>query len=326
MRLQSLSSLFLAISLVSARHQDEPKANCWKQLAPIKNGPRQEHGVVATNNSIYVIGGTKMGSGGRGQENSVEVYNIATNTWSDIPPLPIQIHHANVASVGGKIYVLGGLDGFVPTRKTLGNIYRYDPAVGKWEELGQMPLGTERGSAAVAVNENIIYLAGGLQPRMGDSDYGKNVADLVSSYDTVSRNWKDLPKIPERRDHVGEQLLTIHSTSLEAASEILLASKAQSLRLNWGLQSGRLWPVCQLREEGCQPESSEPKSIRSAGREIHRPPQRYIQTSSRMTPRQTGGRKRANMRQPRHGTGAVSVGDVIYIPGGGLSGGGGAKQ
>ena len=174
MILQRLLASSLSIILVLAASRNAPNADCWKTLALVRGGPRQEHGVAAIGNSTYVVGGTKMFGTQRGQVNTVEVYDIKSNTWSDLPAVPVAMHHPNLAAVGGKLYILGALDGFVPTRRTLGNVYEYDTAINKWEELAPMPKGTERGGSAVAVNGNEIYIAGGLQPEMGDRDYGKN--------------------------------------------------------------------------------------------------------------------------------------------------------
>lgn len=66
-----------------------------------------------------------------------------------------------------------------------------------------MPKGTERGGAAIAVGGNTIFLAEGLQPQPGDTDYGKNVVHLVSMYDTTLGRWTQLPNFPGNRDHVG---------------------------------------------------------------------------------------------------------------------------
>jgi N-acetylneuraminic acid mutarotase len=182
----------------------EPLNNlsCWKSLARIQAGPRQEHGIATWNRKIYLVGGMKQfANGSQSTENTVEVYDITTDKWSDAAPIPVPVHHANVAAVDGKIYVLGVITGLPPRLGVIVPMtYRYDPATNRWEELGQMPAGTERGASAVAVRGCIVYLAGGLQRR---PDVTNSATDLVTSYDTATGTWTTLPRIPEIRDHVG---------------------------------------------------------------------------------------------------------------------------
>ena len=318
-----LSLLYLCSSVASASLQTQhaQAGNCWKELAPIKNGPRQEHGVAAAGNHIYVLAGTKSNAGGRGQDDSVEVYDIATNSWSDAPPLPQTGHHPNTASVNGKIYVLGALSGFVPTRKTLGNIYRYDPSVKEWEEVGQMPPGTERGGGAVAVHENTIYIAGGLQPQLGDFDYGKNVVDIVSSYDTVSGSWTSLPKLPEKRDHVGAaivsgvlyvvggrigQVPSVRNTvfALNLTMKNTWDTLAQMPTARGGLSAAVLG--AKIYTFGGEGNSA------LGAKGVFPNCESYDTVLNKW-------QQEPSMRVPRHGTQAVTVGNTIYIPGGGLA-------
>lgn len=71
------------------------------------------------NQFLYVVGGTKLNGTQRGQINTVEVFDIKTNTWSDIPPLPVEIHHPNVAGVDGKVFVVGVMTDSIQTEKPL---------------------------------------------------------------------------------------------------------------------------------------------------------------------------------------------------------------
>jgi N-acetylneuraminic acid mutarotase len=160
----------------------------WQALAPLANGPRQETAVVAFEGKILVIGGFNT----TGEVvPDIEAYDPATNSWAPFAPLPISVHHANAAVVGGKIYVLGALRELSFTE--IGDVYEYDPSKDAWSARTSMPAGTERGASAVGVIGSKVFIAGGL--RKG------TVADF-SAYDTASDTWEALPALPEPRDHL----------------------------------------------------------------------------------------------------------------------------
>jgi N-acetylneuraminic acid mutarotase len=310
-------------ALVILAHPQIDDRNCWKQLANIGNGPRQEHGVAAVGNLIYVVGGTKMSGFTREQDNSVEVYNIKTDSWSVGPPLPVAIHHPNVVAVSGKLYVLGGLDGFNPTRKTLGSVYRLDPAVNKWEELLPMPKGTERGGSAVAVKDSVIYIAGGLQPQLGDADYGMRVTDLVSSYNTTSGNWTMLPKLPEKRDHVGGAYIGDIFYVVGGRLGAVPTVRDTTYGLKSGTTSWNLLAKMPTARGGHSTAVLGKKIYTFGGEGNKAPGTQQVFPDCEVFDTVTGSWAREpNMRRPRHGTQAVVAGDLIYIAGGGLSGGG----
>ncbi|GLV79201.1 Kelch repeat-containing protein [Streptomyces hygroscopicus] len=135
----------------------------WRPLAPIASGPRQEHGVAAVGDKVYVIGGIVTDpAGGFPTTGRVEVYDTRHNTWSDAAPLPVAMNHPNVASVGGRIYVLGSLSGGAEWY-ALRDCFVYDPRADRWTRLPSMPARPARGSAAMGVHGTRSYLAGGMR-------------------------------------------------------------------------------------------------------------------------------------------------------------------
>src|SRR5437667_9345946 len=75
-----------------------------RTLTPMKS-PRGSVGVAALNGKIYAIGG-------RGVDTVTvathEVYDPATNKWSDLAPLPKARDHLAVIAVDGRIHAIGG--------------------------------------------------------------------------------------------------------------------------------------------------------------------------------------------------------------------------
>lgn len=163
-----------------------PPAGAWTDLAPLAGGARQETAVAALGGKIYLLGGFTLG----GLSAAVEVYDPTSDTWSDAPPLPTMMHHANAAVVGDTLYVLG----FLETGAFLANGagFAYTEASGVWTPVASMPAGTERGASATATVGSKILVAGGF--RAGA------VAD-ASLYDPATDSWETLPSLPVARDH-----------------------------------------------------------------------------------------------------------------------------
>ncbi len=91
----------------------------------------------------------------------VLTYDTLTGEWGSLPPAPVAWTHANVAAVGGVVYLLGGLEGrsFVAR----GDVYALQTGVPdpQWKQLASMPIGEERGASAVVVSPGHIFLVGG---------------------------------------------------------------------------------------------------------------------------------------------------------------------
>jgi hypothetical protein len=68
---------------------------------------RQEIGVATIGTLLYAVGGFDT----LGQTAAAEVYDSVADSWREIAPLPAALHHPGAASVGGKIYVMGGRPG-----------------------------------------------------------------------------------------------------------------------------------------------------------------------------------------------------------------------
>ncbi|MEY4551144.1 MAG: hypothetical protein RL685_7339 [Pseudomonadota bacterium] len=172
---------------------DEPASSAEGPLGAPMQQPltdlvsvRQEHAVAALGGEIYVIGGfTPMVTG------SVEAFNPATDTWRAVASLPTPLHHANAATIDGRIYVAGFYLGGSFTNADA-RVLQYDPGTDAWSERAPMPAGTERASACVAALDGKLYVFGGAR--------ATTVTD-ASVYDVAADSWQALPPLPEPREH-----------------------------------------------------------------------------------------------------------------------------
>jgi N-acetylneuraminic acid mutarotase len=110
-------------------------------LAPMPN-PRNHMGGVEFNGKIYAIGGQHKGQQSTAPQDEVDVYDPATNTWTQAAPMPRPIGHvtANVFVRNGHIVVVSGL---TTNSVPIANVIEYDPSTNTWSELPPLPSGRQ---------------------------------------------------------------------------------------------------------------------------------------------------------------------------------------
>lgn len=79
----------------------------WDTVAPMPIATSGSAVVAGANKLIYVIGGND----GSGPINAVQIYHIASDSWTIGTPLPVAVSNASaVIDTAGKVIVIGGID------------------------------------------------------------------------------------------------------------------------------------------------------------------------------------------------------------------------
>jgi N-acetylneuraminic acid mutarotase len=147
-----------------------------------------EFALAEANGKLYVLGGYPPS---RQTSRTVQVYDIATDSWQFGPQLPQPNNHGMAASVNGRIYLIGGQ--FTDDQQgasAVNMVYELDPVQGTWVEKARMPT-ARSGGVAVALDGR-IYVAGGRVPR----------GDDFAVYDPAADRWEVLPDLPSQRNHI----------------------------------------------------------------------------------------------------------------------------
>ena len=257
--------------------------------------------MAAVDGKVYVVGG--FDASGQAVA-TVEVYDPATDSWTQRASLPSPLHHVNVAAVGSKLYVVGGLSGSSFTAR--GTTLEYDPGLDRWSSLTSMPGGTERGASGVAVLDGRIVVAGGLR--------GDSVTD-ASVFDPETNAWSPLQPLGVARDHLGRRHRRRAGVRRHRAGGRRAEGRARGPRREQReLEPARGHPDGARR--GAPPRSS--RAVSSSWAERVTPPTRPASsTRPRATTRPpTRWRSETSMRTGRHGIGAAAVGNRVYVPGG----------
>ena len=275
----------------------------WITAPPVGGGAVQETAAVATGGKIYVLGGFKSASE---IVRSVRVFDLAACAWSEGPPLPRAVHHANAAVVDGTIYVLGSMiAGFV----AIGDVWAYRPGTDTdWSPRASMPAGTQRGSAVVGVIDGAIYLAGGLR---------NGAVGQVSSYTPATDTWStSLPPLPQINDHGcggvvnGKLYVTggrMGTTSSNSSMVFEYTPGAGAWTPRAPMPTARGGTACGVLGDRIIVVGGEGNTASPAG---------VFPEVEAYTPAVDRWESLAPMTTPRHGMGAAAWDGALYVPGG----------
>jgi len=250
---------------------------------------------------VFVIGGAD----GDGFTDVVSVYAPAEDTWRRAADLPLALHHANAAAVGGRIVVAGFLTG--SGFDSDGRVFVYDPVDDSWTSRAPMPAGTERGGSGTAVVDGAVYVFGGIR--------GGSVA-TSSRYDLDTDTWEALPDLPNAVDHliagtidgviyiVGGRTdgLANHTVDLFAYDPL-----AQSYEARASMPTSRAGAAGAVLDGQLYVFGGEGNGFIGSG---------VFAQAERYDPVVDAWETLVDMRTPRHGMGAATVDGAIYVPGG----------
>jgi len=132
----------------------------WQDISSIAPMPvpRNHFATVVLDGLIYAMGGqfTHDGCGpGTPDTELSHVFDPATNTWNQIASLPAVQSHTEPSTFvhQGAIYMIGGA--------TMGTtVFRYDPAIDRWDSVAQLPQPLLAPVARVLNNELIVSSGG----------------------------------------------------------------------------------------------------------------------------------------------------------------------
>src|SRR5918996_756019 len=127
----------------------------WTPLAAVPGGDHYGSASGAFNGKVFVAGGTQAFS------NAVQVYDVASNTWSAGTAAPNSFLLAGYHQIGQFLYVVGGWTGGAPTGLTTTTRLDMSSAPGVWENGPAFPMGRSDFGLAHDAGNNTLYALGG---------------------------------------------------------------------------------------------------------------------------------------------------------------------
>jgi N-acetylneuraminic acid mutarotase len=160
----------------------DPVSNTYNTSLPSYTIPTYFHACAYLNGRIYRIAGRAIGT-----DFHVEVYDIATNTWSMAANYPVANHSLMAAALDGYIY--GGGGNAFPDKT-----YRYDPNTDTWDDAAVADLSAGRSASASGTYNGRWVLAGG--------DVNFAISTSAIAWDPATNTWSDLPNMVQGRDYL----------------------------------------------------------------------------------------------------------------------------
>ncbi len=175
----------------------DPATDVWDsvQVMPSK---RQHITCASVDNKIYVIGGFEnkccppfpercdWSSCARITDKN-QVYNVSKDTWEIMAPIPTLRHAAELISVDGKIYIIGGMGTEKSIWESLDVNEQFDPQHNTWSTKKNMPY--PRDGFGHSVQGSKIFIFGGW---IGENQH--TVQSIV--YDTKTNSWDQTTQLP----------------------------------------------------------------------------------------------------------------------------------
>ena len=181
-------SFLLIIILIAQQLHEQALSENHPLWSIGENMPTARTEIAATiiDDHIYVIGGfDKTGK----VLDTVEVYNIETDSWKTVAPLPQPLHHAAATTFNDSLYVIGGYtnSNWLPSNR----LFIYDPKNDTWSEGPPMP--TARGALSAAFVDKMLFAVGG---------EGKNrIMNINEAYNLKTNEWITKSSMPTARHH-----------------------------------------------------------------------------------------------------------------------------
>ncbi|XP_075731389.1 uncharacterized protein LOC142774653 isoform X2 [Rhipicephalus microplus] len=139
---------------------------------------------------LYVAGGYL-----RRSLNTVDCFSAESDSWSALPPLPLERSGPGGAFLGGLLYVVGGRVLRPPTElgEDVPVVHCLDPARNCWSE--RCPMGVPRHRLGVAVLDGLLYAVAG--------SHGTNCLSSVERYDPSTDEWTSVASLSLARYGLG---------------------------------------------------------------------------------------------------------------------------
>jgi N-acetylneuraminic acid mutarotase len=269
---------------------------------------------------MHIVGGY---GDGRVDRQYHHVYDPGADQWLTAAPLPRGANHVAVVADVGRVYALGGFT--QQNRASDDQAYAYDVAADRWDIISPLP--RPRGAAAaVALGGKIHLIGGASEPAAERASVGWHEV-----YDPASDKWETRKALPGARDHVGcvavrgiihvvggrfntfEYNTDLHHVYLPDRDTWELRAAMPTARSGHGLVVYRDRLFAMGGEAGVQ-------------RDGQLTQQKVFGQMESYDPGTDTWQSHAPMITPRHAVGATTIGDRIYVAGGGAVTGGAVQS
>ena len=191
----------------------DPALDTWTQLADIPIAVTHIRLALVNNNEVWVAGGRLWNDD---QVNDIQVYNIATNSWSAGPSLPEPRGAGVLALVNNEMHYISGF-GPKPAVVDFDDHWALDMNNQEAGWQTRAPLPFTRHHSGTGVIGNKIYVVG------GQIDHDNTARDnaYVHSYDPITDTWTQETSLPASNSHIEPSTFAYGGKVIMVGGEII---------------------------------------------------------------------------------------------------------
>jgi N-acetylneuraminic acid mutarotase len=196
----------------------DPSTDKWTRGVDMP-APRGAGGVCYFDSSVYYAGGIEQN---KQICNTLLKYDLRTNRWDSLPPMPTPRDHLRMEAVDGMLYAISGRKDDL--RFNLTCVEAFDIKNNSWSNKANIPVG--RGGLGSVVFNGKIYTFG-----------GENVWSCFNNfeeYDPETDQWRILNNLPEPRHGICAGVINneIHMVSGGLKPRISISSVHRIIKIN----------------------------------------------------------------------------------------------
>ena len=315
-----MSATGLAAMACEARPQLNRASGSWRTANPIPLAV-QEIYPTHHNAKIHLAGGfVSDGKSISGATDQHFVYNIDSNVWREVAPLPRARHHPNLVSFDGALFAVGGFE--VTSADAVwvmqAGTWVYDGE--SWQDGPSLP--QPNGESVLMVIKGALHVCGGRRPAAISNASWNDHTDTGDHFvlDAIDGEWVSAAPLPTARNSAASGLIG----------------------QDWHVVGGRTvsggnsdaHDVYDAREDRWRSAAPMPQgqgglAAASLGDRLFAFGGEYFDNGGGVyaeswaySAKEDAWTRLPDMPNPRHGLGAVVVGEDIYLIGGALKVGG----
>lgn len=161
---------------------------------------------------LLVLAVLASGCIGATTESEAPVDQLAPGAWTSLASMPTARQEVAVASLDGKVWVIGG---FGPGAEPVGTVEIYDPAANRWEEHPPLPAPLHHASAGV-VGDRLFVVGGYTGGRVSWA-----ASQTVFEWDGAHNSWATRAPMPTPRGGLAVAVLGGQLHALGGSAERL---------------------------------------------------------------------------------------------------------